>query len=95
MAHTGPQVIVVGGGLAGNSAAHTVLERGGRVLMVDKMPFLGGNSAKGVNLETAAVRALFFLCELRRRPFGSLGYHCTGLLEYIKQPLEGRFEHNK
>jgi flavocytochrome c len=46
------QVIVVGGGLAGNSAAHTVLERGGRVLMVDKMPFLGGNSVKatgGIN----------------------------------------------
>eukprot|EP01012_Entosiphon_sulcatum_P021402 TRINITY_DN261_c1_g1_i3.p2 TRINITY_DN261_c1_g1~~TRINITY_DN261_c1_g1_i3.p2 ORF type:complete len:610 (+),score=136.43 TRINITY_DN261_c1_g1_i3:56-1831(+) len=46
------QVIVVGGGLAGNCAAHSVLERGGRVLMVDKMPFMGGNSVKatgGIN----------------------------------------------
>lgn len=30
------QVIVVGGGLAGLSAAHTVLERGGSVLLLDK-----------------------------------------------------------
>ena len=29
-------VIVVGGGLAGLSAAHTVLERGGNVLLLDK-----------------------------------------------------------
>eukprot|EP00906_Rhabdomonas_costata_P009367 RCo013263 len=57
-----PQVIVVGGGLAGNSAAHTVLEHGGRVLMVDKMPFLGGNSVKatgGINAaHTKQQRAL-------------------------------------
>jgi predicted flavoprotein YhiN len=31
------QVIVVGGGLAGCSAANTVLERGGRVLLLDKV----------------------------------------------------------
>jgi len=35
------QVIVVGGGLSGLSAAHTVLERGGRVLVLDKNSFLG------------------------------------------------------
>jgi succinate dehydrogenase/fumarate reductase flavoprotein subunit len=40
------QVIVVGGGLAGLSAAHTVIERGGVVLVFDKKPFLGGNSVK-------------------------------------------------
>jgi succinate dehydrogenase/fumarate reductase flavoprotein subunit len=40
------QVIVIGGGLAGLSAAHTVLERGGRVCVVDKNPFYGGNSTK-------------------------------------------------
>jgi len=43
------QVIVVGGGLAGLSAAHTVLERGGRVLVVDKNAFLGGNSTKATS----------------------------------------------
>ena len=31
------QVIVVGGGLGGMSAAHTVLQQGGRVLVLDKV----------------------------------------------------------
>ncbi len=34
-------VIVVGGGLAGFSAAHTVLEHGGRVILIDKSAFCG------------------------------------------------------
>eukprot|EP01113_Clastostelium_recurvatum_P024127 TRINITY_DN287_c0_g1_i1.p1 TRINITY_DN287_c0_g1~~TRINITY_DN287_c0_g1_i1.p1 ORF type:complete len:1181 (-),score=481.34 TRINITY_DN287_c0_g1_i1:55-3597(-) len=43
------QVIVIGGGLAGLSAAHTVLEHGGRVVVIDKNPFLGGNSTKATS----------------------------------------------
>jgi len=43
------QVIVVGGGLAGLTTAHTVLERGGRVVLLDKMAFLGGNSTKATS----------------------------------------------
>ena len=43
------KVIVIGGGLAGLSAAHTVLEHGGRVLLLDKNPFLGGNSTKATS----------------------------------------------
>eukprot|EP00004_Rigifila_ramosa_P016135 TRINITY_DN37_c0_g1_i2.p1 TRINITY_DN37_c0_g1~~TRINITY_DN37_c0_g1_i2.p1 ORF type:complete len:651 (-),score=171.07 TRINITY_DN37_c0_g1_i2:31-1908(-) len=43
------QVIVVGGGLAGLSAAHTVLENGGRVVLIDKNAFLGGNSTKATS----------------------------------------------
>lgn len=43
------QVIVVGGGLAGLSAAHTVLENGGRVCLLDKNAFLGGNSTKATS----------------------------------------------
>jgi len=43
------RVIVVGGGLAGLSAAHSVLERGGRVLVLDKKEFLGGNSVKATS----------------------------------------------
>ncbi|KAJ3235020.1 Osmotic growth protein 1, partial [Chytriomyces hyalinus] len=43
------QVIVVGGGLAGLSACHTVLERGGNVLLLDKNNFLGGNSTKATS----------------------------------------------
>uniref|UniRef100_A0A6B2L0T2 fumarate reductase (NADH) n=1 Tax=Arcella intermedia TaxID=1963864 RepID=A0A6B2L0T2_9EUKA len=31
------------------SACHTVLERGGRVLLIDKNPFLGGNSTKATS----------------------------------------------
>ena len=37
------------GGLAGLSAAHTVIENGGRVTLVDKMAFLGGNSTKATS----------------------------------------------
>ena len=33
-------VIVVGGGLAGLSAAHTLLERGANVLLLDKQPYV-------------------------------------------------------
>eukprot|EP00397_Hematodinium_sp_SG-2012_P020477 GEMP01021099.1.p2 GENE.GEMP01021099.1~~GEMP01021099.1.p2 ORF type:complete len:520 (+),score=136.57 GEMP01021099.1:24-1562(+) len=43
------QIIVVGGGLAGFSAAHTVLEHGGRCLLLDKSPFCGGNSTKATS----------------------------------------------
>lgn len=45
----GHQVIVVGGGLAGFSAANTVLENGGRVVLLDKMAFCGGNSTKATS----------------------------------------------
>jgi len=47
--HKMSQVIVVGGGLAGLSAAHSVLEKGGRVLVLDKNSFFGGNSTKATS----------------------------------------------
>merc|ERR1711972_202864 len=40
---------VVGGGLAGMSAANTVLENGGRVVLIDKSSFCGGNSTKATS----------------------------------------------
>ena len=43
------KVVVIGGGLAGLSAAHTVLERGGNVVVIDKNPFMGGNSTKATS----------------------------------------------
>ncbi|KAF8629155.1 hypothetical protein AX17_005740 [Amanita inopinata Kibby_2008] len=43
------QVIVVGGGLAGLSAAHTLLERGANVILLDKQSFMGGNSTKATS----------------------------------------------
>ncbi|KAI8373350.1 FAD binding domain-containing protein [Blakeslea trispora] len=43
------QIIVVGGGLSGLSAAHTVYEQGGNVLLLDKNPYFGGNSTKATS----------------------------------------------
>jgi len=43
------QAIVVGGGLGGLSAAHTVLENGGKVFVIDKAAFFGGNSTKATS----------------------------------------------
>ncbi|KAF7730818.1 hypothetical protein EC973_001336 [Apophysomyces ossiformis] len=43
------QIIVVGGGLSGLSAAHTIIEQGGNVLLLDKNPFFGGNSTKATS----------------------------------------------
>ncbi|KAF8303074.1 fumarate reductase [Clavulina sp. PMI_390] len=42
-------VIVVGGGLAGLSCCHTLLERGANVLLLDKNGFMGGNSTKATS----------------------------------------------
>jgi succinate dehydrogenase/fumarate reductase flavoprotein subunit len=45
-------VVVIGGGLAGLSAALTILDAGGRVVLLEKMGHLGGNSAwasSGIN----------------------------------------------
>jgi flavocytochrome c len=49
------QVIIIGGGLSGLSAAHSVLEIGGKVLLLDKNPFCGGNSTKATSGINAAL----------------------------------------
>ena len=44
--------IIIGSGLAGLSSALTILDAGGRVLILEKEPKLGGNSMKassGIN----------------------------------------------
>eukprot|EP00448_Togula_jolla_P024662 CAMPEP_0170591762 /NCGR_PEP_ID=MMETSP0224-20130122/12574_1 /TAXON_ID=285029 /ORGANISM="Togula jolla, Strain CCCM 725" /LENGTH=1051 /DNA_ID=CAMNT_0010915643 /DNA_START=49 /DNA_END=3204 /DNA_ORIENTATION=+ len=43
------QGIVVGGGLAGMSAANTLLENGAKVILIDKSSFCGGNSTKATS----------------------------------------------
>merc|ERR1719207_529529 len=43
------QVVVVGGGLAGVSAANTVLESGCNTILLDKSAFCGGNSTKATS----------------------------------------------
>merc|ERR1711862_374233 len=42
-------VIIVGGGLAGMSAANQVVECGGKILVLDKSSFCGGNSTKATS----------------------------------------------
>jgi len=49
MVHPANQAIVVGGGLAGMSAANQVVECGGKTLLVDKSSFCGGNSTKATS----------------------------------------------
>lgn len=49
------QVIIVGGGLAGLSAAHSVIQNGGRALIIEKGQFCGGNSTKATSGINAAV----------------------------------------
>ena len=43
------QVIIVGGGLAGLSAAHYSLELGGKIVLLEKNAFCGGNSTKATS----------------------------------------------
>ncbi|KAH7313563.1 FAD binding domain-containing protein [Stachybotrys elegans] len=43
------RVIVVGGGLSGLSAAHTIYLAGGNVVVLDKQGFFGGNSTKATS----------------------------------------------
>lgn len=45
----GDTIIVVGGGLAGMSAANTALEKGAKVVLLDKSAFCGGNSTKATS----------------------------------------------
>jgi succinate dehydrogenase/fumarate reductase flavoprotein subunit len=59
------QAIVLGGGLAGVSAATTVLECGGKVVLLDKSSFCGGNSTKatsginGANTRSQRMKGVF------------------------------------
>ncbi len=48
-------IIVVGGGLAGLTAAHQILLNGGNVVLIDKQAFFGGNSTKATSGINGAV----------------------------------------
>ena len=56
---------MLGGGLAGVSAANTVLECGGNVVLLDKSSFCGGNSTKatsginGANTRSQRMKGVF------------------------------------
>ena len=69
-----PSVIVVGGGLAGLAAAHTVLRSDGHVILVEKEKKLGGNSMKassGINGAESFVQQKLEVC--LRRPYVGWG----------------------
>lgn len=42
-------VAVIGGGLSGLSAAHTILQSGGNVVLLERNAFMGGNSTKATS----------------------------------------------
>lgn len=77
------QVIVVGGGLAGLSAAHTVLERGGKVLVVDKNGFFGGNSTKATSGINGALTKTQVALDIKVDSFFSMRFHL-----FIPPPLQ-------
>ena len=54
MAIRSDQAIVVGGCLAGMSVANTILENGGRVVLLEKSFFCGGDLTKA----TSGIKAL-------------------------------------
>ncbi len=41
--------IVVGSGLSGLSAVHTVLESAAKIVIIERNPFWGGNSSKATS----------------------------------------------
>merc|ERR1712045_771962 len=49
MGEKGVRAVVLGGGLAGVSACNTILENGGKVVLLDKSSFCGGNSTKATS----------------------------------------------
>ena len=59
------QVIIVGGGLAGLSAAHTLLERGSNVLLLDKQPSVSHKSQ--FNSRLIVLRAGLWVAILQRQ----------------------------
>merc|ERR1719507_2478708 len=48
-ADIGDTAIVVGGGLAGVSAANSIMENNGKIVLLDKSSFCGGNSTKATS----------------------------------------------
>ena len=56
------QVIIVGGGLAGLAAAHSAIEYGSNVLLIEKNAFCGGNSTKA----TSGINATLTKTQIRK-----------------------------
>lgn len=93
-----PQVIVVGGGLAGVSAAHALREAGCGVVVLERAPHAGGRAA-GSERDGFRLDAAPFLVSARDRRLLALveTARLTGRFlplrpVVVAQPLEGRLE---
>ncbi len=69
-------VVVVGAGSAGSSAAISAARRGARTLLVDRLPFLGGTSTEVLD----TFYAFYTPGEKPRRVVGGIGWEVTGRL---------------
>lgn len=84
-------IIVIGGGLAGASAANTVLERGGRVILLDKNAFCGGNSVKatsGINGAGTSTQFENKIADNADEFYKDIWYSAAGLDKTNAKPYE-------
>ena len=85
------QVIVIGGGLSGASAANTVLECGGNVLLLDKNAFCGGNSVKatsGINGAGTSTQFAEKIQDNAEEFYKDIWYSAAGLDKTNAKPYE-------
>lgn len=82
---------MIGGGLSGASAANTVLERGGRVLLLDKNAFCGGNSVKatsGINGAGTSTQFQNKIADNAEEFYKDIWYSAAGLDKSGAKPYE-------
>lgn len=85
------KIIVIGGGLSGASAANTILEHGGRVLLLDKNAFCGGNSVKatsGINGAGTSTQFLAKISDNAEEFYKDIWYSAAGLDKSDAKPYE-------
>uniref|UniRef100_A0A183CF48 FAD_binding_2 domain-containing protein n=1 Tax=Globodera pallida TaxID=36090 RepID=A0A183CF48_GLOPA len=85
-------VIVVGGGLAGMAATLEALSAGAHVILIDKEPMLGGNSAKGLMVVHESTSAVNFLIEqgVELADINLCGGHSVPRTHWLLSPKEGK-----
>jgi flavocytochrome c len=85
------QIIVIGGGLSGASAANTVLECGANVLLLDKNAFCGGNSVKatsGINGAGTSTQFQAKIADNAEEFYKDIWYSAAGLDKTNAKPYE-------
>jgi glycine/D-amino acid oxidase-like deaminating enzyme len=82
--NAGFDVIVVGAGSAGSSAAISAARRGARTLLIDRLPFLGGTSTAVLD----TFYAFYTPGERPRRVVGGIGWEVTERLSELGVAFE-------